>query len=408
MNRILFSTVLISLLFFSCSSKDELSSYVSENNIVLPDKSSEGYFDCIDSIRLLPFSVDKDWMYVDDPFMCRSLNGWYLLDQETYHLLRYDSDGNKIFSKVIRGRGRGEVLNVGNIFCVADSVCVFDIATGRIAVYDNQGNYRGSLNSKNEIIADYVFPLGKERYCALSNAGFSMRDDHYASIMDKDFNIINTYISMPDYLLDLNMKSRNSMLAHSYGDTLRFMLQLDYNIFTLTEDTIISSYYLNVSNPIPLKDLSSKDVKPENSIKMIQNFYKNGYASFFSGFGETKRYISFNYLMNQKKYNVLIDKYNSTIYSFSLSDYLKSEMVEKLKQDKLLVWKLIISNGTILYSDEDCICFSIGADYYNLLKMANNLLDDKLMRLYDEMKDYYTNNVISSNDHVLVKIFFRK
>lgn len=410
--HILFLATCLGLLLVSCSKRDELSSYVSNNKIVLPEESSEDYISCIDSIGLIPLSVDKDWVYIDDPFMCKSYNSWFLLDQETYHLMIYDILGNKMFSRVIKGRGRGEVLNVGNIFCIGDSVCIFDIGSGRIIVYDNKGQYKGFLNNKNEIHADLVFPIGVENYVAISNAGFSMKDNHYVSYMDKDFKSLNTFISLPDYLFDFNIKSKNSTLAHIYDDTLRFMLQLDYNIFSLTKDTLISSFYLNTSNPIVTDEISARDTKPENTLNLIQNIYKKGYAAFFSGFGETERFITFNYIMNQKKYNVLIDKNKLEAYSFSLSDYINKEalenQLESQKEESLLIWKLIISNSTILYSDEDCIYCSVDAGLYNILKVTTDYVDERLVKLYNEMKKYYTDNVISANDHILLKMYLKK
>lgn len=406
--NLLYIIVFLCFFFVSCSSDSDLSSYVSDNIIELPEESSEYYINCIDSVTILSLSVDKDWVYVNDPFMSNSSNSYFLLDRETYHLIRYDKNGNKTFSKVIRGRGRGEVLNVGNIFCINDSVCIFDIGTGRIVIYDNQGQYKGFLNTKNEIIADVVFPMGENNYVATSNAGFSTKDRHFVSIMDKDFKIIKEHISLPNYIYDMNVRSKNSNLACMYDDTLRFMLQFDYNVFSVTPDTIMSSYYLKTSNPIQTSDISAKDKKPDNTLNLIQDFYNKGYASFFSGFGETERFIMFNYVMNQKKYNVLIDKKDMKSYSFSLSDYLNEDMIDYLDDDHLLIWKLIISNCYLLYCDGDCAYCSVDAGLYNILKSAINILDDRLMKLYNEMNSYYTNNIISENDKVLIKVFFKK
>ena len=115
-----FVTLFLLLSFLmSCSSRkdSELYTYKTKQIIDLTDQS--GGFNIIDkigNIDILNLTVEESWVHLKYPRMAVSDDGYYFLSDRTFFLIGYDHAGKLKFAKQIKGRGRGETIDVGNMF----------------------------------------------------------------------------------------------------------------------------------------------------------------------------------------------------------------------------------------------------------------------------------------------------
>ena len=142
---------------FSKNNSGDLFKYISKHYIDVDNKTNR--FDIIDrigDISVLNLKVGDNWVHLDYPMMTVSDNGYYFLSDRTFYFLGYDKSGNLKFSKPISGRGRGEVLNVGNMFIMNDTLMLYDLVAGRLLRYTDKGEFIG-YDNKAEIKVSYLY-----------------------------------------------------------------------------------------------------------------------------------------------------------------------------------------------------------------------------------------------------------
>lgn len=382
-------------LLASCNHKSV--DFESDHSIVLTTEDNPDYISCIESIEVLDFTVDEDWVHMSYPRTYITDNLCVFLNKQTYQLLCYDNYGEKLFSRNIRGRGYGECMNVGNIYARNDSVFVYDQVYSCINVYNLEGKTIGVI-STNDIFADEVFPI-HGGYMAVSMEGISRKDRYYVAVYDSLFNLKNKFLKIPKYLYGWNQHSGHKSLVSIYNDTLKFMLPLDYNYYSVQGANFNSIYQFQTENPIQLKDL---DIR-EDAMTIMMQIVTSGYASVFERLCETKRYVSFRYSVNDCLHSVLIDKTNNKLYNLSNPMLIDTgNVVPKIEEIEL--WKHVVHSATSLYSDETYIYSSVGYSLYRTLNAYRNQLEGKLFDFYEQMNRFISDNNLDENDRVLVKI----
>lgn len=147
MNRVKL-TIAISLLFVSCGQgyKD---GFVTEVYIDLCQKDCKSIEEKIKTISLIKFVIDDSWKYIFTPLMTKTDSSFVFCNQNTNHLLIYDLSGNKRVEKHIKGRGRGEVLGINDVFSNGKTICIYDGSIGNLLYYDDNGNYKSKWSVKS-------------------------------------------------------------------------------------------------------------------------------------------------------------------------------------------------------------------------------------------------------------------
>lgn len=392
--------ILLPILIYTFASCRTTGDSFQSGKLIELNISDKDFLSQIKGITLLPLSVDDDWIYMDVPLMTVSNNQLFFLNRKSYHLLSYNEKGDKIFCKQIKGRGRGEVLNVGNIFSINDSVCIYDQSTGLVSIYNSSGNYSGNLNNKT-IAADVFYPLGKKNYVALSIFGSSITNNHYVTIYDENFNEEKYFLKIPDHLFNLNFQFGNRYLSCQHGDSIRFMLNFDYRIFTVTPDSCCCSYFLKTDNPIPDGLVTNQSL--ENILSFISDVNKNGYSTGFQNLCETSRYIMFNYNMNKKYHLELLDKKLNKSYSL----YLPNTVLDDSGQiTTSFIWKYILINSIPLCSFRNTVYMTVKREVLLILDTFQDYLDTDMNNLLDELVLYLSNNKIEETDNLYFKLEF--
>lgn len=394
--------VLLSLLL-SCSSKksSELYDYHPKQVIDLTDQSD--CFNLIDRIKgidVLNLAVDDNWVHLRYPKMAISENGYYFLSDKTDFLIGYSKTGNLKFAKQIKGRGRGEIMSVGNILMKNDTLMVYDRVLGRMLCYTEDGDFSSFLN-KYEVKAEKLYKINNCIY------GLSIFCDHefdnkYCVIYDNDGSSLNNYLTLPSFLIGYDYTVGYTDLSYLHRDTLRFMLVHDYTLFSLTPNGIESSYRFKSDREMPkdyFDDMTGSEMmNPEVTAKT----WSEGFTDYFSELTETDKYIMVNFSSDNQNQMMLYDKrMNSYGLLLTPDSFFEESMIPELTTED--IWKYIMFSFTRLcvYDNSVYGCASYGL--YHILSKTENLHDEKIAAFYEQVKTFVESQKIEKGD-----VFFFK
>ena len=385
---------------FSKNNSGDLFKYISKHYIDVDNKTNR--FDIIDrigDISVLNLKAGDDWMYMDSPMMAVSDNGYYFLSDRTYYFLGYDKSGNLKFSKPLTGRGRGEVQNVGNMFMMNDTLMVYDLVLGRLLCYSDMGDFIG-YDNKTEIDVSILYK-NSDSYLGLTIYGENEKNNHYCITYNKDASRYDSYLSMPPYLVGLNETEGYTKLSYIFHDTLRFMLNYDYNIFSLTKNGVESTYRFKADKEMT-KDIFDGITGAELMLPGKEAMVYNGGAlRDISGLFETDKYIVANIFINNKYHSMLYDKtQNSCGIILRPDSFFEESLVPKLTT--LDIWKYIWFSFTRLCEYENTIYGCVSYSLYYILSKTESIHDAKIRSLYKQLKSYVEEQNLSEGDPIFL------
>ncbi|MBR6856220.1 MAG: 6-bladed beta-propeller [Bacteroidaceae bacterium] len=394
----------LSLLLVSCSNKreSELYGFQSKQIIDLTDKSiCFDYIDRIKRIDVLNLTVDDSWVHLRYPRMVISDRGYYFLSDRTDFLVGYDKSGHLKFSKSIKGRGRGEIISVGNMFMRSDTLMIYDRSAGRVLCFDENGNFLSFYN-REEVRAEKYY-VTDDCCFGLSIFGDSEYDGHYCVKYDKDGSFLDNYLFLPEHYVGYNSTIGYTDMSYIYHDTLRFILPHDYTVFSMTKNGIESSFRFKADHEIPNDYFDGmtglERMNPEVFAKMV----KEGFTDSFSELTETDRYLAADFSSENKNYMMLYDKRNNTYGLLLRPDALFEESMasELTTQD---IWRYILFSFARLCVYDNSIygCASYGL--YYILSKTIPLHDEKIKAFYGQLESFVKTQKIEEGDMFFFKM----
>ena len=383
--------LLIICVLISCGGKQES---IITDKVVYLNVNAEHIDKQIESITLLPFEVDDYWKYINAPLTTKIGDTIIFCTKESCHFLGYKENGEKVFSKHIKGRGRGEVLEVSNIFTRDNKICLFEMSTGSVMMYRDNGTFISK--SENSFIEEYLYPLNNDGYVGLSSVRFD--GSKYVSIYDNEGKLVKKKLNIPHYLKNQSMKFGQTPMSYCYKDSVRFMIPYNYNLFSVSSGSFESRFQFVTENPIPSEALDKLDpyMPVLDKLQLIAK-----YDDDFQGLFEMNDFLFFYYSGTHVLYNKHADsvyktdnpqkRYNKTL-AFSLS-------IDE-------IWQYLISSFLPLYSDNNNLYGRLPSSFYDLLKDCQKQLDSRLTSLLQEMDDYYRKYKLLPDDVIIVKLTF--
>jgi hypothetical protein len=396
MRRILF--LLIILFVTSCGKNNDLSGYKAKSNLSLNVTEEVELSDFIDSISVVPLEITNDWKYIVYPSISASENLFAVLDAHFYRLMLFDrKDLTLLFSKDIKGRGRGEILSPANSFILGrDTVCVFDSGTGRICMYGKDGGFIDFLNNGEEICADYVYPV-KGNLVAVSQDGGSLYNRDYVSYYKQDGSLLDRQLKIPNDVYECGVYSGDGQTCFMYNDTLRFIMPFTYHLFSSTLDRLESTYFFETDRAIPAGFFKESD----DMMVSIGNITKNEYVWHFHNIFETDSHQIFSYLEGQKSYMAFIDKRTGKISINAMTTNPKYDKVSLVN-----IWRYVLATTTIIYADNDYLYGYVAPTQYEVLKSVHDL-DSRLESYSHSLGSYIEKNsnlITDADTRLLIKI----
>ena len=383
--------LLLTLVLASCSNSEV---FMPGKTIVL-GVESERINEQINSVSVLPFEVDDSWKYISAPLMTKIDDTFIFCTDETCYLSGYNVDGTKEFSRHIKGRGRGEVLEVSNIFTCGDTLFIFDVSKGELEMFDKHGNFRSK--SDGPFPVEYLYPLKGN---LVGMTAISSKGNKYVTVFDKDKNVLDNYLTIPAYLMKQSMKFGQTPMSYCFKDFVRFMIPYDYNIYSVSKNGIESIYRFVPENPIPPEVLEELDPNMSILDKMqLVGPYDDDFQALF----ETDRYLYFYY----SRTHVLYDKQTDSVFKTKnpTQNYQKDLAVE-LTCDEL--WQYFIGSFLPLYCEGNSLYGRLPKNLYNILNDCRNKLDSKLASLLNGLEDYFSKYTLQSDDVIFVRIDFEE
>ena len=397
-----FSVAFISLVLLLISCRKNSGQPTESITIDLSAYSTQSIESAIESVSAVDFKIDDSWIYLNTSLMTKTENSYAFLDEENGVLQIYDMDGHKKMSRSLFGRGPGEISNnIGAFFALNKDFYVNDAGNGVLMRYDENGKFISKWNSEDNFIDDYLYCIDRNKYVGLCTNRYNDSDE-YVYVYDKDGKTIYTYLQLPHYLLDkgINNFRRNSN-PYIYKDTVRFILPYDYNIYSVTENSLSVTYQFIPENPIPPSVLqnSEDDFQPKTLSKLMSG----GYDFMFHNIFETNRYLLFTYYSDKTYKICLFDKINSSLNKMPFPEkfYNKSMASSLTTYD---IWQYLIYNISPLYSDGESIYGRTFIQTYEMLKDCEDKLDERLLSLKNNLEEYIKANDITLGDAIIVKI----
>ena len=404
MIRRLFEFCLLLSLIVSCSDRNSSDLYRFQSKHIIDPTDKSDCFDVVDrikSIDVLKLTVDDSWVHLRYPRMGISESGYYFFSDYTDYLIGYDNEGNLKFSKQIKGRGRGEIISVGNFYVRNDSLMIYDRSLGRMLYFTQDGNFRSYLN-QSSVKAEKLYKTNNG-YLGISIFGAHEFDGHYCVKYDNEGTPLESYLSLPDYYIGYNATIGYTDMSYLFHDTLRFRLMHDYNIFSLTENGIESSYRFKSNHEMPSDYYEGKTGLELMSLEVSAQTYAEGFTDSFSEFAETDNYLMLNFYDNKKNQMMLLDK-KSNKYGLMFgpdSFFDESEVSELTTLD---IWKYIMFSFTRLCVYDNSIYGCASYSLYEILSMTESLHDEKIKAFYNQVKDFVTSQKITDGDMFFFKM----
>ena len=283
--------------------------------------------------------MDDDWVFIFDPHFVFSDNYMYMFEDHTMKMLCFDKrTGEKISSRAILGNGPGEIVHFYDMFCVGDNFCVYD-EKHIIRQYNSKGAFLGKMHECDDSFSGYnhIMRLKNGDYAFLLR-GDRQSDSVRPAILltDKSFNIKSRYFTIPQSKSSLTVGYANPYFAND--DTVRFFLSYDSHIYSLCSG-IERNIELVLPNPLTEKIANSLDPRDSQYFEKIVSYDGN-----FSDFGESGRFLVFQFKMSGNYYLSMLDKRTNNVVSKAYYD--ESESIIARLFDKMYY---LSSDGKYLY-----------------------------------------------------------
>jgi hypothetical protein len=300
---------------------------------------SIAFTDNIESISLMNLQMDDDWVFIFDPHFVFSDNYMYMFENYTMKMLCFDKrTGEKISSRAILGNGPGEIVQFYDMFCIGDNFCVYD-EKHIIRQYNSKGAFLGKMHECDDSFSGYNHLMRLKN----GDYAFFLRGDRQSDsvrpailLTDESFNIKSRYFAIPQSKSWLNIGYANPYFAND--DIVRFFLSYDTHLYALC-DGIEQNIELILPNPLTVKIANSLDPRDSQYFDKIVSYDGN-----FSDFGESGRFLVFQFKMSGNYYLSMLDKRTNNVVSKAYYD--ESQSIIARLFDKMYY---LSSDGKYLY-----------------------------------------------------------
>ena len=328
----------------------------------------------VESISVMNLQMDDDWTLSYISKMAFADNYIYMIGSSQWILMSFDRQtGQKLAGRTIKGNGRGEILGFHPLFCIGDTLCIYDYK-GIINQYDHKTHYIGKLHEFNNISSDYSLARLANGNYAFVPIAFNVIDTAIM-LADKDFNITSAHFTAPKF--DSHIDEANPTY-YVEGDTVRALFMDDCHIYTLYGN---KEQITELVVPNPVTPQKANDLYESSKASVVVGKH---YDSFYclSGAG---RSIFVKATVDRKKYLSFIDKYTCKVVSAPLVKGKKPATASDLVVSIFKQMDLFHTDGKFIYAQFR------NADLAKLLD-HNNILDARLKKTQASYREFLKRN----------------
>jgi len=343
-------------------------------SVVLPGTvDNEAFVSNVESISVMNLQMDDKWSISDKQKLAFGDNYTYLFVTGDFELLCFDNQtGEKISGRAIRGNGPGEITFLSTMFCIGDTLFVYD-SHRVLGQYNHKCAFLGKKCELNESFMNYrLLRLGNGDYAmikladAIPDTALLMTDNQF-NVKSKHFTTQQTSIfvfpgAAPTY--------------YTNNDTVRLFIMFDDHLYTVYGDTEQSLEFV-----LP----NSLTSKIANEKMYSGNFNPYDYDGNYSGLGESGRFITFQYRCDKMQYCLLLDKHTYNVVSINLDEDLEDSAVGFIIK--------LIKNAEVFQTDAKYLYAGCkNSQMAEILEGHDDLLDARLKKTQAEYRAYLERN----------------
>ncbi|MBR6082038.1 MAG: 6-bladed beta-propeller [Salinivirgaceae bacterium] len=374
MNHKLLTITAICATMMACNSKTET---VLPTSVELPGTvDNEAFANNVESISVMNLQMDDAWTLTNAPWLALSNNYIYLLEGRQLRLTCLDRHtGGKLSGRTIKGNGPGEILGLNSIFCVGDTLCIYD-NKNFICKYDHNCGFVGKTHEFSNIPQIYnLLPLGSQKYAFVALCQWNTSDLTNKAILltDSSFNITSEHFSPPQ----LNLYFAGNNPCYVDGDTLRVIFLYDNKLYTLFGE---SEQCTELGLPNPLTPEIANELFESDDDEAF-----NKYDGVFRGLCGSGRSLFVKYYINNVCHSSFIDKRTNKAVTI-IDDDKEPTTTADLVCDFFKKITIIKSEGKYIYAY--CNVINIVRPF----KIHANLLDERLLATKTEFDAYLERN----------------
>ena len=374
MNHKLLSIAALCATMMACnSSKTETTIPTS---VELPGTvDNEAFANNVESISVMNLQMDDKWSLASNRRLAFADNYTYLLVPRQLDLLCFDNKtGEIISSRTIKGNGPGEINYLNSIFCIGDTLCVYD-HNRIVRQYDQKCAFLGKICELDESFMNYnMLRLSNGDYAMVSTVNTTSDTSAAVLMTDNQFNVKSRHFKSPQCFIIISFGS--APFNYVNGDIIRLFLMYDNHLYTICDNTE-QSIELVLPNPITQDNIGE--------IMAGDPPRPNDYDGLYSGLSESGRFISFSYNYDKKRYCLMLDKRTNNVVSVSFS--------EDFEESATGLMLNLFKNGDVFQTDGKYLYAKCkNSDMASILEGHDDLLDARLKETQAQYRAYLERN----------------
>ena len=336
---------------------------------------NESFAANIESISVLNLQMDDKWSLVGYQRLAFADNYTYLLVTRGLDLLCFDNKtGEKISGRTIKGNGPGEINYLNSIFCIGDTLCVYDNKR-IIGQYNQKCAFLGRKCELDESFTNYsLLRLSNGDYAMITPFSFESDTTPALLLTDSQFNVKSKHFTVPQSNFFISFGPAPDYYVN--GDTVRFFVLYDNHLCTVYGETEQCTEIV-LPNPMTLKIVKE--------MIGVDNFNPFEYDGNFSGLGESGKFVTFIYSYDKTRYCLMLDKRTNNIVSIELDEDFE-DSATGLMLNLFKKAEVFQTDGKYLYAK----CKN--SDLAKLLEGHDDILDARLKKTQAEYRSYLEQN----------------
>ncbi len=373
MNHKLLPIVALCATMAACNSKTETALPTS---VVLPGTvDNEAFVSNVESISVMNLQMDDKWSISGKQKLAFGDNYTYLFVTREFELLCFDNKAGEIISgRAIRGNGPGEITFLYSMFCIGDTLCIYD-SRRVLGQYNQNCAFLGRTCELDESFMGYnLFRLGNGDYAMVNPSSFSSDTTPALLLTDNQFNVKSKHFTAPQ--TSIFVFSGAAPTYYSNNDTVRLFIMFDDHLYTVYGDTEQSLEFV-LSNSLTSQKASD--------LMDSDNFNPYDYDGNYSGLGESGRFITFQYRCDKMRYSLLLDKRTHNVVSINLDEDLEDSAVGFIIK--------LIKNAEVFQTDAKYLYAGCkNSKLAEILEGHDDLLDARLKKTQAEYRAFLERN----------------
>lgn len=335
---------------------------------------NEAFAANVESISVMNLQMDDKWSIAGRQQLAFADNYTYLFVNRDMELLCFDNKtGEKISGRAIRGNGPGEITFLYSMFCIGDTLCIYD-SRRVLGQYNQNCAFLGRTCELDDSFMMYrLLRLGNGDYAMIKSADVLSDTTSALLLTDSQFNVKSKHFAAPQ--TSIVIYPGIAPTYYAINDTVRLFIMYDAHLYSVCGETEQSIEFV-MSNPLTCKIANEM---------MGNNFNPDNYDGNYSGLGESGKFISFQYIYDKEHYRLMLDKRTHNVVSVNLDEDLEDSatgfIINFFKKAEVFQ-----TDSRYLYAG----CKN--ADMASLLEGHDNLLDARLRKTQAEYRAYLERN----------------